>query len=717
MLFRTASLAAMALLGFVLPVGLGFGRRLALAAILLAIAGTGLVIEKYFPRHRVNLGHTVSDIVICVLVITVSPFLWTAAVVVCAGVLAAAIPTQQTKTIITLLLLSAGALSIVGMAVGQDRWQLPIAAMVCTVPSFDAFQRMSQNQGDITRLRYDALVDAAPVFFWEVELATDTFVSVAGNSELLIGRAPDDLVGTSWYPLLDDSEAAELEKLAHVETEEQVAIVGSVRHADGRNIPFRHVVRWGGDGVLRGMSTDITELEEAARTIRYQAEHDALTGLANRTVLGDLLAAHVPQATLEDPLAVLTLDLNRFKEVNDTLGHPVGDELLQVISKRLSEELGGADLVARVGGDEFAVVLVTDVTRERAVEVARRVVELVERKLRTDRVLLSVSPAVGIVMAPEHGDTPELLLQRADIAMYQAKRDQKPLVVYEATPEDFTVERLQLSSSISEALENDEFELFFQPKLDLETKAIVGAEGLARWRHPERGVLSPVDFLELINLAGEYHRFTDRVLEQGFVMAATCLGRGTPVDIAVNMSSFSFFDGELPDRLSGLFDDYAVPPGNFTIEITEADILDEAGAYIGVFDELHHMGVGISIDDFGTGHSSLVRLRQLPVTEIKLDRSFVSKLQASDEDMVIVKTVIELAKSLGHRTVAEGVETEEVAEILRTLGCEHVQGYLYARPMPVDEFIAFIDGWPHGVGSHGVGNHGAGSSVPGGMAR
>ncbi len=391
------------------------------------------------------------------------------------------------------------------------------------------------------------------------------------------------------------------------------------------------------------------------------------------------------------------IDLDRFKEVNDTLGHPVGDRLLQILAERFTEALPGADVVARLGGDEFAVLLTGGVTRAEAVMAARKIARATEQKMEIDRVKLSISPSIGVVLAPEHGTTADEIIRHADIAMYDAKRRGEAVRVFESTPDDLTLDRLTLSAAISSALSNDQFELWYQPKFCLQTRAIVGAEALARWRHPERGMLQPSQFLELISLAGEYHRFTDQVLEQGIATAAHCIERGHTIEMAVNLSSLSFFDQRLPARLDAQLRHYGLDPRRFTLEITEADILDEAGSHFGVFDRLQELGVGISIDDFGTGYSSLVRLRELPVTEVKLDRSFVSNLHRDPEDMIIVQTVVDLALALGHRTVAEGVEIEATAELLASIGCETAQGFLFAKPMPIDHFLTFLETWEHGT--------------------
>ncbi len=698
-LIRTAGVLLLGALLLVLPIEMGTGARFALAAALwLIVAPVGVLLERRMTALRFDMLHTVTDVGFAAMACAFAPTLWHTAMVVVTGVVVSSIPVQSRRNIAAVGASASVIMGVIGYRFDVTYWYAGVLAFITMLPGFDAYYRLSRRRVDATRERYDTLIDAAAVFFWEVDLTTGCFASVAGNLRPMVGYSPAEFLGMRWQDIVPADDQKRLAELPALAEGAGRNLVTKIRHRDGHDIVFRHVVkRVEGKPLLRGVSSDINDLAEATETIRFQAEHDALTGLSNRSVLVSKLDRVMESLDPGQPAALLMLDLNRFKEVNDTLGHPVGDRLLQILAERFTEALPGADVVARLGGDEFAVLLTGGVTRAEAVMAARKIARATEQKMEIDRVKLSISPSIGVVLAPEHGTTADEIIRHADIAMYDAKRRGEAVRVFESTPDDLTLDRLTLSAAISSALSNDQFELWYQPKFCLQTRAIVGAEALARWRHPERGMLQPSQFLELISLAGEYHRFTDQVLEQGIATAAHCIERGHTIEMAVNLSSLSFFDQRLPARLDAQLRHYGLDPRRFTLEITEADILDEAGSHFGVFDRLQELGVGISIDDFGTGYSSLVRLRELPVTEVKLDRSFVSNLHRDPEDMIIVQTVVDLALALGHRTVAEGVEIEATAELLASIGCETAQGFLFAKPMPIDHFLTFLETWEHGT--------------------
>ncbi len=706
----TVGIVILGLLVLVIPVEMNSIVRYCLSGFLIIIwAPADVIISRRMTGFHVDPIYVAVDLVLTGVASWLIPSLWVPCLVIATVIVVAAIP-MQSRTVVVLCggfvcLAFAGS----GFVFDVDSWYLGLAAFLAALPGYDSYYRVSQKRANETLERYNELIDAAAVFFWEVDLETGAFASVAGNLRPMLGYSPAEFLKMRWQDIVPGEDRQRLMELPTLGEGEGRALVTTIRHRDGRMLSFRHNVRRVEGAMLRGVSSDINDLAEATDTIRFQAEHDALTGLYNRSVLAARLDEATTTMSEEQPIAVLMLDLNRFKEVNDTLGHPVGDRMLQILAERFKAALPDAEVVSRLGGDEFAVLLTGDVSRASAMDAARRIAKVTEQKLEIDRLKLAVSASIGVVLGPEHGDTADEMLRHADIAMYGAKRKGESVEVFQSMPKDFTLERLTLSAAVSPALSSGEFELWYQPKFCLASKTIVGAEALARWRHPDRGILGPTDFLELIELAGEYHRFTDQVLDDGVMAAASCRDRGHDIEIAVNLSLLSFFDQRLPERLAGKLTANDIPPSRFTLEVTEADILDDAGSHSGVFAQLQDLGVGISIDDFGTGHSSLVRLKELPVTELKLDRSFVSSLEVDPEDLIIVRTVVELGVALGLRTVAEGVESEEAAAILASIGCQSAQGYLFAQPMPLGEFLAFADGWEPGTGAWATSTPVAGS--------
>jgi diguanylate cyclase (GGDEF)-like protein len=442
-------------------------------------------------------------------------------------------------------------------------------------------------------------------------------------------------------------------------------------------------------GLVALIIDDVTDSVTSERTIRHQAEHDSLTGLANRALFNSSLATALEERGSR-PVGVLLLDLNRFKEVNDTLGHAAGDALLKVVAERIEGVAGSEVLVARLGGDEFALLITRNAGLGAVVSLAEKVGEACREPVSLGELTVPVSASIGVVLAPLHGDEAGALMRRADIAMYDAKRTLMGHRVYEDSGERDLASRLSLTSELGEAFENDQIELWFQSKVDLATGEVAGVEGLVRWRHPARGLLSPNDFLELIELAGYRQRLNRLVLEQGIRFGANCLRAGRRVTVAVNLSALSFYEMDLPQSVFELLGRYGLPANNLLLEVTEQDLMEDVDSGSTVTRALGDMGVLLSIDDFGTGYSSLSRLRELPVSELKIDRSFVADLPGDRDDEVIVRSIIDLASNLGLRAVAEGVETLETAEYLASIGCDVAQGYYFSKALEPAEALAKV---------------------------
>jgi len=424
-------------------------------------------------------------------------------------------------------------------------------------------------------------------------------------------------------------------------------------------------------------------VREQAAASRHQSLHDGLTGLPNRTMFSERLADRLRDGS---EVAVLLLDLDRFKEVNDTLGHHHGDLLLQEVGVRLRQTLRNGDLVARLGGDEFAILLPDIAGDAAAVQVARGIVVSLERPFAMGDVTVDVGVSIGIAIAPRHGRKAGTLLQRADVAMYAAKADQSGVELYSAERDEYSPERLSLVSELRAAVQGGGLELHFQPQVDLKTGMVFGAEALVRWRHPERGLVPPDEFIGIAERTGLIGPLTSWVMEEALRQQALLASAGRPLRMSVNLSPRSLLQPSLVDEVVGLLHRTGVAPGWVCLELTESSLMADFRRTAAVLERLRAIGVTIAIDDFGTGHSSLAYLKQLPVDELKIDKSFVLSMLSDSSDEAIVRTVVDLARNLRLPVVAEGVESGDVALALRALGCGMAQGYFFSRPLPAAEF-------------------------------
>ncbi len=430
------------------------------------------------------------------------------------------------------------------------------------------------------------------------------------------------------------------------------------------------------EGATAVLISDVTQRELAARTIRRQAHYDELTGLPNRVTFMEMLTRRTQSG---EPTAVLLIDLNRFKEVNDTLGHLSGDAFLQTLGERLGRLAEGHGCaVARLGGDEFAFVV--DVDRDEHVgALAEEVLDVCRQPVEILGSAVASGASIGIALAPGDATTPEALLRCADLAMYRAKTTRRGVWWYESAL-DRRSDDIETLGRLAGAVRDNEFEMYFQPVVDLSTGKVVGAEALARWNHPRRGVLTPDAFLDLLSVAGLSGELTSTAIEQSVAALAT-IGRG--FTISINLSAHDLRNTDLAEQFQSAFERYAVSPSSLLIEITEEHLLDPTGVVATTLRELADLGLQIAVDDFGTGYSSLTHLRSLPLAHLKIDREFVAGVIDEEHDAAIVRAVTDLAHNLGLRVTAEGVESVDVAEHLTALGCDFAQGYLWARPMPL----------------------------------
>lgn len=438
---------------------------------------------------------------------------------------------------------------------------------------------------------------------------------------------------------------------------------------------------------------DITEMRNKDEHIRHLAFHDALTGLPNRSLMQDRLQHAMNRCSREQRrLSVTFIDLDRFKSINDSLGHDVGDLLLQVVAERLRGRLRSMDTVARLGGDEF-VVLVEDLqavgdsaclAQDLIAEIARPII------LREHRIEIGAS--MGMAFFPEDGDDPLELMKRADMAMYAAKAaGRNTYRFFQQEMLDLTSARLSLEIELRHAIANGELALHYQPKVDLASGRDCGVEALLRWNHPQRGLVPPGDFIPLAEESGLIVDIGDWVLSAACQQMAAWRAAGRSINVAVNISMRQLGEGDLVERIAKLTERHGLKPADLSLELTESVVMADPESIAGLFARLREAGVTVAVDDFGTGYSSLAYLRRLPIDVLKIDRSFVMDADHDEEDAQIVKTIVALGQALKLTVVAEGIESPGQAELLRAMGCDQAQGYLFSRPVPAEELVQWLD--------------------------
>ena len=436
------------------------------------------------------------------------------------------------------------------------------------------------------------------------------------------------------------------------------------------------------------------QLKRQAEINRHQALHDPLTGLPNRTLFHDRVSQALTEAQREEvQLAVLMIDLDRFKEINDTLGHASGDRLLQEVGARLLNTLRASDSIARLGGDEFGLLL-PGTCATSVIDVVERIREAVDRPCVLDGLSVSVEASVGIAFFPDHGADVNLLLQRADVAMYVAKEGNSGYAVYNADDDRHEPKRLTLVGELRTAIDERQLMLYYQPKVELRSGRVTGVEALVRWRHPQRGIVMPDEFIPVAQETGLIKPLTLYVIDEALRQCQAWCRDGHELAIAVNISPRSLIDVEFPADVARLLGRWDVAPELLELELTEGAIVADPERATLVLERLSGMGVRLAVDDFGTGYSSLAYLKRLPIDEIKIDRSFVTNMTSSKDDAVIVRSTIDLGRNLGLDVVAEGVEDAEVWACLERLGCDVAQGYYMSRPIPAGELTSWLEGLP-----------------------
>ena len=433
-------------------------------------------------------------------------------------------------------------------------------------------------------------------------------------------------------------------------------------------------------------------LRRKATDKEQEALRDGLTGLPNRTLFNDLLQRAVRTAgRKQGRLAVMLMDLDRFKEINDSLGHHNGDLLLQRLASRLQGVLRDSETIARLGGDEFAVLLPEISDRSSVLPVVQRVLKTVEEPVAVGGLALRVEASIGIAMFPEQGKQVTDLIRAADVAMYTAKQKSGGYEFYVAEQERHDAGRLALVGELRRAMDEAELVLHYQPKANLETGQVRGVEALARWRHPSRGLLSPDEFIPLAEHSNLLRPMTLYLLDTALRQCGAWRSRGLEINVAVNLSMQNLLDSRLPSDLDRLLSSWRLPPGALELEITESTLMSDPKRAMEILTRLSGMGISLAIDDFGTGYSSLAYLRRLPVSSIKIDKSFVMNMAEDEGNATIVQSTVDLGHNLGLKVVAEGVETQSVYGKLAALGCDYAQGYFLSKPLPPDKMTLWLE--------------------------
>ncbi len=550
--------------------------------------------------------------------------------------------------------------------------------------------------------RFTKLVDdfSSPTLVFELLDPTTT-------SSLRIVRS--NVAATQWSSLgpLDGFMATEVDWLARLGLIDDIAacaatgkswtqreVPSPVERADGAifDIEIRPL-----DGLAASLTfRDATDRVSSRETLRRETLHDPLTGLPNRAHLMERLRKLVLNASDDTDIALLVLDLDQFKEVNDTLGHHHGDALLRQVAARLADLRRGDDLVARLGGDEFAVLLATS-GAARVASIADAIVEGVSAPLTLQGLQVQAGVSIGAARFPLDATEPDELLQRAEVAMYQAKNTRQAWTSYSAHDDKYSLRRLSLLGELPRALSNDEIRVYYQPKIDLTTGSVMGVEALVRWLHPDLGMIRPDEFIELTEVAGLINELTRKVVHQSIAQLQKWDLEGVHIDVAVNLSARNFHDAGLADYVVTELAAHSVDPSRLMLEITESEVVDDLDLAVSVLMSLDERGIRTSIDDFGTGFSSLTLLRQLPVHEIKIDRTFVGQMSSNENDAVIVRSIVNLGHDLQLEVVAEGVEDEWTLVNLRALGCDRAQGFFFKQAVPADEIPDFVRSLTAGV--------------------
>ena len=451
-------------------------------------------------------------------------------------------------------------------------------------------------------------------------------------------------------------------------------------------------VKIGNQPFLQAMIRDITERKNFEQQLAYQAGHDSLTGLPNRKSLHEAFLKHINNSEkLNDSVIMMLLDLDRFKEINDTLGHHLGDQVLAQIGPRLQNRCGDQDAtIARLGGDEFAIILSTEESNVKNKKMAETFLEALQVPFQVNGLNVNIAASIGIACYPEHGLDSHQLLRAADVAMYEAKKHSLGVIIYDPSIDEYTTQRLKFAHELTNAVKENQLVLHYQPRIDIMTGQISGFEALIRWLHPEEGLLYPDRFIDLVEMSEVIHPFTQNVIELAVTEKKRLQTMGIKQPVAINLSARNLIDNTCFDALETALARNDLSTTEIELEITESAVMQDPKRAVILLNKFKDRGIKIAIDDFGTGYSSLSYLRQLPVNALKIDRSFVMNMLSNTQDSAIVRSTIALAHSLDMKVIAEGVEDKETLNLLRKMNCNEAQGYGICRPQPFEKLVEWI---------------------------
>ncbi|HUK57187.1 MAG TPA: PAS domain-containing protein [Nitrospiria bacterium] len=554
--------------------------------------------------------------------------------------------------------------------------------------------------------RFRQIAESIREVFWMTNAGNDEMLYVSPGYEKIWGRACKDLYERpqTWLDSIHPEDRyrvlkAAKEKQGQGTYDEEYRIIqpdGSIRWIRDRAFPVRDAA--GQVYRITGIAEDITERREAEAMVQHAANYDTLTGLPNRTMFYNRLLNGIRT----DPergrrMALLLVDLARFREINDTLGHERGDEVLRSVGRRLREAMFDRDVVARPGGDEFSILLLNLENANDIDAAVQKILKALNPSFLIDNLPIRIETCIGIALYPDHGETAEALFRRADIALNLCKRTGIPYAVYDPAKDKHSPQRLALMAELHYAIEHNELRLYHQPIIDMKTRHTVAAEALVRWKHPLRGLIPPDQFILPAEQTGLIHPLTRWVMAAGMRQCKAWHEAGMELTVSVNLSARNLLDPKLPALVAEQLQSAGVNPGWMRFEITESAIMADPVHALDVLTKLHEMGIRLSIDDFGTGYSSLFYLQKLPVDTIKIDKSFIINMGRNQNDVVIVRSTIDLAHSLGLRAIAEGVETQDLWDRLSPMGCDAAQGYYISKPLPSEEFTRWIHESPWGL--------------------